>query len=66
VFVEPVTVAENCTVPLVVVVVLFGEMPTLTVEPPDAVMVTAAIAVLLESAMLVAITVAVPAEAGAV
>jgi len=53
-------------VPLVVVVVLLGEIPTLIVELPAAVMVTVAIAVLLESAMLVAITVAVPAEAGAV
>ena len=30
-FVEPVTAAVNCTVPLVVVVVLLGEMLTLTV-----------------------------------
>jgi hypothetical protein len=63
--VEPLTVALNCAVPLVVVVVLVGEIPTLIVEVL-AVMVTAAVAVLLGSATLVAITVAVPAEAGAV
>ena len=66
VLVEPLTVALNCAVPLVVVVVLFGEIPTLIVEPLAAVMVTVAVAVLLGSATLVAITVAVSAEAGAV
>jgi hypothetical protein len=55
----------NCTFPLVVVVVLFGEMPTLIVEPA-AVMVTVATAVLLESATLVATIEAVPAVDGAV
>jgi len=64
VLVEPLTVALNCAVPLVVVVTLVGA--TLTLAVPGAVMVTVAIAVLLESAMLVAITLAVPAEAGAV
>ena len=51
--------------PLVVVAVLLGEIPTL-IAGGAAAMVTVAIAVLLESAMLVAITLAVPAEAGAV
>jgi hypothetical protein len=53
VFVEPVTAAENCTVPLVVVEVLFGEMLTLT----DAATVAVALALLVESAALVALTV---------
>jgi hypothetical protein len=66
VFVEPVTAAVNCTLPLVVVAVLLGEIPTLIVEVPAPVIVTLAVAVLLGSATLVAITVAVPGVAGAV
>jgi hypothetical protein len=62
----PLTVALNCAVPLVAVVGLLGEIPTPTVEPLAAVIFTVAMAVLLESAMLVATTVAVPAEAAAV
>ena len=61
--VEPVTVAVNCTVPLVVIVVLFGEDAD---DEAGAVTVTVAVALLVGSATLVAITVAVPAEAGAV
>ena len=64
--VEPLTVAVNCAVPLVVVVALVGEIPTLIVGLLAAVIVTVAVSVLLGSATLVAITVAVPAEAGAV
>jgi hypothetical protein len=66
VLVVPITVAVNCCVPPVVTVVLAGEMLTLIAGVLPAVMVTAAVAVSLGSATLVAITVAVPAEAGAV
>ena len=53
VFVEPVTAAVNCTVPLVVVVVLFGVTLTMT----GAVTVAVALALLVGSAALVALTV---------
>ena len=62
VFVEPVTPAENCTVPLVVVVVLFGVTLTLT----DALTIALALALLVGSAALTALTVYVPAVLGAV
>lgn len=62
-FVEPVTEALNCTVPLVVVVVLFGVTLTLTT---GAVIVQVALALLVGSATLVAFTVLVPAVLGAV
>ena len=62
VFVEPVTVALNCAVPLVVVVALAGEMLTLT----GALTVAVALALLVGSATLVAFTVQVPAVLGAV
>ena len=53
VFVEPVTVAVNCCVPPVVSVVLFGVTLTLT----GALTVTLALAFLVVSAALVAVTV---------
>ena len=60
--VEPLTVALNCAVPLVVVVALAGEMLTLT----GALTVQVALALLVGSATLVAFTVQVPAVLGAV
>ena len=61
VLVVPVTVAANCFVVLAVTLTEVGLMLT-----PTAVTVTAALADLLESAMLVAVTVCEPAVAGAV
>ena len=54
-FVEPVTVAVNCTVPLVVTVVLFGVTLTMTVTGAET--LTLALALLVGSAALVALTV---------
>ena len=62
VFVEPVIVAENCCVPPVVTVALLGLTLTLT----GALTVQVALALLVESATLVAFTVQVPAVLGAV
>ena len=60
--VEPLTVALNCAVPLVVVVALAGATLTLT----GAVTVAVALALLVVSAALTALTVYVPAVLGAV
>ena len=57
VLVVPLTVAVNCTVPLVVTEVLLGVMLTLTVASAGAATDTVALPVLLESAALVAVTV---------
>jgi hypothetical protein len=62
VLVEPVTVAVNCLVVFVVTLAVVGLMVTAT----PAVTVTAALADCVESALLVAVTVCVPAAAGAV
>ena len=64
VFVEPVTVAVNCCVAPVVTVALFGV--TLTLTAVGAFTVTLALAFLVVSAALVAVTVYVPAVLGAV
>ena len=63
VFVEPVTVALNCAVPLVVVVALAGETLTLTVAGSET--FTLALALLVGSETLVAVIVSGPAELGA-
>ena len=55
VLVEPLTVAVNCAVPLVVVVVLVGATLTLTVAGAET--LTLALALLVGSAALVALTV---------
>ena len=62
--VEPLTVALNCAVPLVVVVALVGATLTLTVTGAET--LTLALALLVGSAALTALTVYVPAVLGSV
>ena len=62
--VEPLTAALNCAVPLVVIVVLVGATLTLTVTGSET--LTPALALLVGSEALIALTVYVPAVLGAV
>jgi hypothetical protein len=63
VFVVPVTVAVNCWVAFAITLAETGLMLSAT---PETVIVTAALAILLESTLLVTVTICEPAVAGAV